>query len=89
MCKGKWVECHYGDKKKKVKICEGEIYIVDPINPLKKKYRGEKVKLIKSDIHGTKVLRLESEWHVKRNYYTVMDISDLKLLTEDDKNSVA
>lgn len=79
---GHWVECSSmrGKKIRRVQILEGRTYIVDPLNPQKKKYRGEKVKLINS---GGTVLRLESEWHVKRNHYTIMDICDLKLESED------
>jgi hypothetical protein len=81
MNKGSWVECFYGLKFiRKIYPCEGEIYIVDPLNPKKKKYRGERVKLIKFDLYGdgAEVLRLDSEWHVKRNYLTKIDICDLK-----------
>ncbi len=78
---GKWVECWWHDKKiKTVPIKEGAIYIVDPLNPQRKKYRGEKVKLIHYDKWGTcEILRLDSEWHVKRRHYVEIDICDLKL----------
>ena len=78
----KYVKCYYGYKKEKiVEIHIGKIYIVDPLNPAKKKYRGEKVRLVKHESFGgeTFVLRIESEWHVKRNEYTKIDICDLQL----------
>jgi len=79
------VECCWNYKKvKTVEIHIGKIYIVDPLNPAKKKYRGERVRLVKQEPFGgsTFVLRLESEWHVKRNEYTKIDICDLKLAEE-------
>ncbi len=82
----RYVECSWRCKKvKTVKIDVGKIYIVDPMNPAKKKYRGERVRLMKCEPfgEGTFVLRLESEWHVKRNEYTKMDICDLQLLEEE------
>jgi hypothetical protein len=65
---------------RKFSPCEGEVYIVEPLNPKNKKYRGERVRLVKYDKYGndTEVLRLESEWHVKRNCYTKIDICDLR-----------
>ncbi len=86
MGNGDFVECHRNYHKiKTVHIYIGKIYIVDPINPAKKKYRGERVKLVRYDPFGdgTFVLRLESDWHVKRNEYTKMDICDLQLLEEE------
>jgi hypothetical protein len=84
MDKGKWVMCSFGDDTRKVEIEEGAIYIVDPLNKRKKKHRGEKVKLISSDMDGTIVLRIESEWHVKKKSYTKMDICDLRLVDNEE-----
>lgn len=87
--KEKWVECYWHDKKiKTVPIKEGSIYIVDPINPQRKKYRGEKVKLIHYGKWGNcEILRLDSEWHVKRRHYIEINICDLKLQDTDKTRS--
>lgn len=73
------VTCKYANGIRKIDICIGEVYIVSPLNPLKKKYIDEKVRLIKHEPFGdgTFVLRLDSEWHMKRNAYTKIDICDL------------
>lgn len=76
-----FVECGWNwEAKRRFKIKTGEIYIVDPLNPRAKKYRGERVKLITHSQYDRKVevLRVESEWHVKRNCFTEMDICDLR-----------
>ena len=75
------VKCNFSKKTRTVEIIIGGIYVVNPMNPQKKKYRGEIVKLIEHDPFGkgTSVLRLDSEWHVKRNHYSQIDICDLEL----------
>lgn len=81
----KYVECNYNRKFiRKVPIVIGGLYIVEPLNPLKKKYKGEKVILVQEDgMDSTRCLRVESEWHVKRMNYTDIDICDLRFVTED------
>jgi hypothetical protein len=76
------VNCTYSKYKRSVEIVIGEIYKVEPLNPLKKKYRDEKVKLIKHEPfgEGTFVLRLDSKWHVSRNSYTEIHVCDLVLI---------
>ena len=68
-----FVECGWNWKiKRRFKVKAGEIYIVDPLNPRAKKYKGERVKLIAHSQYDRKieVLRVESEWHAKRNCFT-------------------
>jgi hypothetical protein len=69
---------------KKVPVVVGGLYLVEPMNPLKKKYRGEKVILIRDNqMDDPECLRVESEWHVKRKSYTAINICDLKFVTKD------
>ncbi len=76
------VNCTYSKYKRSVEIIVNGIYKVEPLNPLKKKYRDEKVKLIKHEPFGkgTFVLRIDSKWHVSRNSYTEIDVCDLVLI---------
>lgn len=88
---GSYVKCvQNGKSTKKVPIVIGGLYIVEPMSPLRKKYRGEKVLLVEAEyMEIPKVLRIESEWHVKRKSYTDMDICDLKYLTKDLPEDIA
>ena len=79
-------ECYYHQKLiKKVPIVIGGLYEVVPINPSKKKLRGERVRLIEAeDMMSAKCLRIDSDWHVKRESYTEIDICDLKLISNGE-----
>lgn len=79
------VDCYYNRKiVKKVPIVVGGLYKVVPVNPQKKKLRGERVQLIEAgDMVSAKCLRIDSEWHVKRDSYTEIDVCDLELITNN------
>ena len=75
-----FVKCYHNRKfNRKVPVVFGGLYLVEPMNPMKRKYRGEKVILVEVD-GIPKVLRVESESDVKNKKYTDIDICDLRLL---------
>jgi hypothetical protein len=84
MSNNKYVKCYAGNEFiREVPIVEGGYYAVEPANPRAKKYRSEKVVLIGlTETSSAECLRVESQWHVKRKSYTMIDICDLRFLLE-------
>jgi len=62
-----------------VPIHLGGEYRVAPINPKKKKYRGEKVRLIAFHYLDNTVscVRVDSKWHFSRNVLSKIHVHDL------------
>lgn len=76
----------HGELVRKLTVTVGRHYIVAPLNPFRRLFRGEVVQVVyvsKDDIvDDVFVMRTESPWHVSRRVTTRLSASDLKPLVE-------
>lgn len=81
-----FITTHQGLNQRKNPLIDGGYYLVNPLNPSYKKFRGERVILRKNEIDDKDnpyiTLRIDSEWHMKhQEYSTNIDIGHLELIT--------